>query len=38
MAGKVKTWVWVVLGIVVVIVSAGVSRFERWLLQWKAGS
>ena len=27
-----------VLGIVVVIVSAGVSRFERWLLQWKAGS
>jgi NitT/TauT family transport system permease protein len=24
-----------VLGIVVVIVSAGVSRFERWLLKWK---
>jgi len=27
-----------VLGIVVVIVSAGVSRFERWLLQWKVES
>jgi sulfonate transport system permease protein len=25
-----------VLGIVVVIVSAGVSRLERWLLRWKA--
>ena len=25
-----------VLGVVVVIVSAGVSRLERWLLRWKA--
>ena len=25
-----------VLGIVVVIVSAGVTRLERWLLRWKA--
>ena len=25
-----------VLAIVVVIVSAGVSRLERWLLRWKA--
>jgi hypothetical protein len=25
-----------VLGIVVVIVSAGVTRLERWLLHWKA--
>jgi NitT/TauT family transport system permease protein len=26
-----------ILGIVVVFVSAGVSRLERWLLQWKLG-
>ena len=25
-----------VLGVVVVIVGAGVSRLERWLLRWKA--
>jgi NitT/TauT family transport system permease protein len=26
----------VVLGLVVVIVSVGVSRLERWLLRWKS--
>jgi hypothetical protein len=25
-----------VLGLVVVIVSTGVTRLERWLLRWKA--